>query len=871
MKKIILLLMALLPLKSFTQVVYPFENGSLDGWLFSPDGRWAADTFEALSGNYSLHHVYNSSTAATDAGSFNIAGLCMSCSPVTWSFTLRHGYDPSASNKWAFILTSDLPAGNLAVLSGFNGYAIGVNLSGNDDTLRLWKVSDKTLTKVISSGINWEKDIGKSTAVKITIVRKPDGSWILRVETTEGNLQGEWTGNESSFFRVSSAGIIYSYTASADQLLWLDDVSVTGVFIPDTSAPVVISVEVLSPQILKVKFDEDPACGILNPLSVSLSTGQNAFSTERISEAEYRIVFPDAMPNKAENSLIIREICDILGNCASSLSFSFMPSFAEAGDIIISEIMFDPVPPVNLPEDEYVEITNLTEYEFGTSGWMLIAGSDTSYFPDAKIKAGEIVILCRISDTTDFRPYGKVLGLKSFPSLNDSGEKLALRDGAGKLIHALVFGPELYNNGARSGGGWSAEMTDFNNPFNTHEVWIASQDPDGGTPGRVNSVSFSGSDNSCPQLISAYLQNENSLIMMFDETMKGAFNPSDWNTQSFVAVRVNSEDICDMIFRVEFEEAFEERKIYMLSFPLTLSDFTGNRPCQASASFGLPVVASEGEILFNEILFNPLPPGTDYIELFNNSSEVFDLSGYFFTSVNTDTGEESSVSPVCIYPRLILPGELLALTTEKEALLEQYPCAVKEMIVETNILPSMPDDEGIITLYNKGLIQIDRVSYSSSMHLIFISEDEGISLEKVSPVLPSGIRANWHSSAESCNWGTPGAANSVLIPTGKETPGVTLSSDRVTPDGDGYEDVVSININPGGEDNVITVTVFNDAGIAVRKLAERFYAGRGAVFIWDGTDKNSSRLDKGLYLIEVTSYNTAGEVHRWKKVCAVIY
>jgi flagellar hook assembly protein FlgD len=100
---------------------------------------------------------------------------------------------------------------------------------------------------------------------------------------------------------------------------------------------------------------------------------------------------------------------------------------------------------------------------------------------------------------------------------------------------------------------------------------------------------------------------------------------------------------------------------------------------------------------------------------------------------------------------------------------------------------------------------------------------------------------------------------------------MTLSSSRVSPDCDGFEDVVSVDVFPGGNDNVITVTVFSDRGYIVRRLADRFAAGEGSRFVWDGTTDAGARLPAGLYMIMAETYNTEGVSERWKEICALLY
>ena len=109
--------------------------------------------------------------------------------------------------------------------------------------------------------------------------------------------------------------------------------------------------------------------------------------------------------------------------------------------------------------------------------------------------------------------------LQSFPTLNDGGETIALRDACGSLIHAVSYTPEFFNDGLRSGGGWSAELTDMTNPFNEPEAWRASLDPSGGTPGRANSSEILTEDSRCPEVIAVWPAAPDRLKVLFDETV----------------------------------------------------------------------------------------------------------------------------------------------------------------------------------------------------------------------------------------------------------------------------------------------------------------------------------------------------------------
>jgi hypothetical protein len=861
MKKVLLLSLSLLSLCVAAQVKYDFEDGTAGGWLFSLPDRWCADNLSPLNGSWSLHHCYDNSVSGTDAAMFSINGLHPEQGTARWEFTIRHGTDPSSSNKWAFLVMSD--AGPQDICGGieYSGFVVGVNLTGYDDTLRLWHISEGRAVTVITTGVNWQNDIGVDGYAQIVLTRTGEGRWFMEVQGSGFRVQG--SGYNQELHDIFYAGVVYTYTSTRDMLLWIDDVSVSGVFIADTAAPEILSVKALDQYTLQVMFSEEPDNGFAEEISLESGTGID--NVTRKSNAVYEIRLGEAIRNKVPDALIIGNLCDRTGNCRLSAEFSFIPVYAVMGDVVITEIMADPSPPVDLPECEYLELTNCTGDSLCTGGWMLIAGRDTALLPDEWIKAGERIILCSSACKTKMAQYGRVVNPASFPSLKDSGETIALRDTYGSLIHAVCYTPDFLGSGPKSGGGWSAEMTDLGNPFNEPEVWRPSSDHSGGTPGRNNSAEITTEDGSCPEVIAVWPVTPDKITVLFNETVMVS-KAGVWMINGMETLPAIAADIADRSVLIRLTEQLSPGTIYDLVIAPSLTDFAGNMACVTVLRTGLSSAPFAGDIMFNELLFDPVPGCQDYIELYNNSDRITDLSALYLGN-----GTNAPLVPASDVHRQLLPGEYIALTTDREAVAEHYPYSEPQNICETGHLPSMPDDRGSIVLYDHAVNIIDRVDYSSSMHLIFLYGTEGIALEKVAPDLPSDMAANWHSASEACGWGTPGAENSTLINSPVERNGMQLSASRISPDSDGFEDVLSVDVFPGGDGNVITVTVFNDRGYIVRRLAERYSAGAGARFVWDGLSDSGARLPAGLYMIIAESFNTEGQTRRWKDVCALLY
>ncbi len=140
-------------------------------------------------------------------------------------------------------------------------------------------------------------------------------------------------------------------------------------------------------------------------------------------------------------------------------------------------------------------------------------------------------------------------------------------------------------------------------------------------------------------------------------------------------------------------------KIYLISVQ-QIGDCSGNEIGQNNnCKAGIPEKALSGDIIFNEILFNPPPYGYDYLELYNRSSRIIDCSELFLAGRNLD-GHLKDPLALVNEERIFFPGEYLLLTENPGWILQNYPKAEKEHILSLSTLPSMPDDQGKVVLLN---------------------------------------------------------------------------------------------------------------------------------------------------------------------------
>src|SRR5690606_31588385 len=77
---------------------------------------------------------------------------------------------------------------------------------------------------------------------------------------------------------------------------------------------------------------------------------------------------------------------------------------------------------------------------------------------------GAYVILCGAAQVNSYSSFGLTVAVTRFPSLDNNGDELILRDPDGRVIHAVEYNLAWYSSVLKQRGGWSLEMIDTRRP-----------------------------------------------------------------------------------------------------------------------------------------------------------------------------------------------------------------------------------------------------------------------------------------------------------------------------------------------------------------------------------------------------------------------
>jgi hypothetical protein len=542
-------------------------------------------------------------------------------------------------------------------------------------------------------------------------------------------------------------------------------------------------------------------------------------------------------------------------------------------DVLITEFLADPSPSVGLPESSFIELKNHSSENYNLHNWKISNGSTTATIKsDYDLKPDSFLILCPSSAVGAYGLFGPTLGLSGFPSLYNQAGEIILSAGDGRVIHAIRYDQASYRNNLKADGGWSLEMIDLNNACSHNQNWTASISPSGGTPGAKNSVDGANPDVQPPALLRFMPVDSVHLILLFDEAMdsSSASSPENYSIGGMPFSPDTVTNIPPFFDRVliHVPEPMQQALVYTFMVQ-HVADCSGNEiGSQNSCPAGLPKKVNTGDIIFNEILFNPPAYGYDYIELYNRSSSIIRCTELFLAGRDPLGNLKDPVNLVK-EERVFFPGDYLVLTENPEWLKKNYPPCPASQIILLNNLPSMPDDFGKLILLSTSGDILDELDYDHHWHSPLLASESGISLERIRTDLPTNQPSNWTSASSPSGYGTPGYQNSEFAKSSENPDNLSVDPKIFSPDMDGYQDFCFINYQLPAAGYIGSISVYDIYGRLVRQLVNNILWGSSGSFRWDGRDEQQNLLPMGHYIFYCELFLPDGRMIKKKLVCVL--
>jgi hypothetical protein len=843
-RSIYLVVTLLLSAQLTAQVVDNFSDGD-----FANNPTWSGTTADFIV-NSSQQLQLNNTVAATSylSTSHNLSDI----NDKEWRIWVKQSFSPSSSNYGRIYLTAD----NADLTLAQNGYYLQFGEANAFDAIRLFKL-DGGIANQLCAGIDGQ--IANSFNVTIKVKRDAVGNWSLFADLSGGQnfiLQG--TASDPSSLLGTHFGIINVYTSSNANKFFYDDVYI-GNEIIDNQPPILNSATAISSSQVDVLFneslDQTSAQNVLN-YSLNPTISISSATIDPLNTSLVHLTTSNFLSNGSTYTLNSINIADISNNVSGNQSTTFQYLVADSvlpGDVIINEFFPDPTPVIGLPEVEFVEVYNKSNKIFNLNGWKIGDASSDGTISDSWLLPGEYKVLTATANIPLYTSTTAV-GVTSFPSLNNAGDDVVLKDNYGQIIDKLTYTDDWYRDNIKQDGGYTLELINPNDPCSDGDNWIASNWILGGTPGSSNSVFNATPDTISPNITLALALAPNFLELQFNEGMDSSslanallsFNPNLTIQNKFI------QGSYPNIMTIQFNENLMGSQLY--SFSLNAIADCWLNSVALNGTFVLPETAQKGDVVINEILQNPLTGGQDWVELYNNSNKVLNLKDWQFANYDNDTIDNFKTIPTNY---LLKPNEYVVLGKDSTFVKQNYPFSIPGKFLYCE-LPSYNNDSGSVYLiYNSEII--DKVSYLDAWHFDLLDNTDGVSLERIDPNGDSDSKFNWHSAAEDIGFATPGKINSQYRPA-ISNGDVTFNDDIFSPDNDGYQDILQITFNLTSPGLLGKAQIYDDRGRLVRTIFSNELLGTSGTFSWDGTTDQQVKASIGVYALVFEVFSTDGGV-----------
>jgi hypothetical protein len=537
--------------------------------------------------------------------------------------------------------------------------------------------------------------------------------------------------------------------------------------------------------------------------------------------------------------------------------------------ILINEIFADPSPVIGLPEAEFIELFNPTENTVKLKG--LSYGKNYT-FQSGEMDSGSYLIICSEKDTLEFKPYGKVIGIPAFSSLNNQSDTIKLRNNKGRTIQQINYIPAWFRDAEKRKGGYSLELIDPKSICSDFQNWNSSSDTSGGTPGRRNSVYQQNSSTDALKLIEIEFPDSIRIVLSFNRAIDSvkASIPINFHLNNGVGNPEYALPQAPNFNKVilKYKEPLTRGRTYRITAS-NIGDCSNTSITTAfnSAEFQLTPKIEKNDVILSEILFNPRSGGSDFVEIYNNTSHSIDLKDLSIARIHLDT--VNSIRQISRKQFILESGNYLALSSNPENINLEYLVKNQSALYKISSLPVFNDDSGIAVLISSGKL-IDQLSYNEKMHFPLIKNTKGVSLERSKLNKPASEAGNLRSATSASGGATPGYQNSQKSDELETNEDFSIVTKTFSPDNDGFEDVFEMKYKLAAAGEIANVSIYNDQGILIKKLLNNFTLNTEGTFIWDGLNEQNQLASVGIYLVNAELFNLTGRIKKYRKSFALV-
>lgn len=510
--------------------------------------------------------------------------------------------------------------------------------------------------------------------------------------------------------------------------------------------------------------------------------------------------------------------------------------------LVINEIMFAPAS----GQPEWLEIYNPQSFSVPLPNWVIEdeAGGRGMIGQAVLIPPRSLRVLTASADlATLFNlPEHAVILTNRFPSLNNSGDLILLRDFSDAVIDSVFY------EGDWGAPGKSIEKI-WHERDNNRRNWQPSAAAQGATPAEFNSVSPREYDLQLEQLrftpaqphdgenveLEAVILNRgrkalsNYTVHFFYDPIGAQDSTVMVELGAFAAAQALAPEDCSTV-KLAWPEPPSGKNFVIAEVRAPQDLVAMNNHMVSELWVGYPAHT----VAINEIYYAPRSGEVEWFELFNCSNSAVNLARWRWQDAES---EEAATFPDSSF--LLAPGAF-AVISPKGSLPLLAPGG--QRVVAGNWL-TLNNEADRIRLwdFNEGLQ--DSVSFRDRW-----GGDTGFSLERINPKLPAQDSSNWSTCVDLAG-ATPGQQNSIFTAILPSAASLQISPNPFSPDEDGFDDFAIFNLNLPVTTASVHLKIYDLRGRLVRWLLNNRSVGSNFQVVWNGRDDEGHALRSGVYIV----------------------
>lgn len=537
----------------------------------------------------------------------------------------------------------------------------------------------------------------------------------------------------------------------------------------------------------------------------------------------------------------------LVAGCAALLLAVLTSNVRAEGRVVISEVMFDPSGSEFY--DEFIEIQNTGSEPVDLAGWLAGDGDEADelvFENESVLQPGAFGLILDSgyfahSTRYDPLPASALILTVADATIGNSGlsnstpERIVLVSSTGDTVGAMV-----YTTGNKP--GYSEEKVDPAGD-DAPENWMDSR-WDGGTPGRVNSVSPKDFDlalervSESPFPVPAGVPRDFVLDVVnlgrrpataFFVNVKGidawhrdfpALEPAG-RLRVAAPIGIVPPGHHEYVARVEFDA----------------DEDTSNNQVTWTVLGGV----GTGAVIVNEVMYAPDDGEPEWVELHNRSGRALDVIAWRIQDSKSPGG------PFGSEPLRLQPDGYLVVAEDEDRFYSRFPDRTVQ-VVAPGRWARLNDGGDAVVLRDASGAVVDS--------MVYVPETlTGRSLERISGAGPSGDLLNWLASTHD-DGATPGRENSVSLQPG-------IDAVRLEAEPNPFYDRVEIRYLLPEPRAHVNLWVYDRSGHPVKALLNAAAGGSRRRVTWDGSDDDGAPLKPGIYILFLET-SLQGRIFRTK-------